>query len=322
MRNERVFTNIPIERDHNHVAYEIDFRMLLLTALLVLRLWPKPQPYGGQYCRILGHVAESGARRLEPRLSHYPPARPNSRIAAGHWSQNANNTNLVDNRISNTDAGAIWLVGLRVRPRSGLTPKWTPSWATLFLRQAACSAQVTTWTGADQAIGTNLWERLDTPLRCRLFSTALELQSTSRHRYRPEDAAFVVCRVNSPLGNGSFGTDGTDGLGYNNSPGLTSAFVQVSSAHPRAWPQPLTTREPPSRRVPRQPFAGQRCVVQHQRQRPITGTAIRPFRLWKWEPLPSYSSISVLRTRHSDQPPPISTATGVLGNNCDASALV
>ena len=51
--------------------------------------------------------------------------------------------------------------------------------------------------------------------------TAVNVAATD---IRPEDAAFVVCRVNSPLGNGSFGTDGTDGLGYNNSPGLTSGL--------------------------------------------------------------------------------------------------
>jgi len=274
------------------------FGLLLLTALLGLAPLAKPQPYWRSILpdpRPCGRVRRSAPGASPVPLPHLP--RPNSRHCGRPLVQNANNTNLVDNRISNTDAGAIWLVWT-----SGATKVWAYTKVDsvvgdrCFFAKPACSAQVTTWTGADQAIGTNLWGADSTPPAAvqAFFNGAGTAVNVAATDIRPEDAAFVVCRVNSPLGNGSFGTDGTDGLGYNNSPVSRRAFVQVSSAHPRAWPQPLTTREPPSRA--RTPAALRRptlCRSTSAAATPSPAPPSRPFRLWKWEPLPSYSSISV-----------------------------
>jgi hypothetical protein len=304
------------------------FGLLLLTALLGLA--PLAQASTVLEVNIAGSSAMWQSQALGAwslACPHYPtcPA-PIHGIAAGHWSQNANNTNLVDNRISNTDAGAIWLVWT-----SGATKVWAYTKVDsvvgdrCFFAKPACSAQVTTWTGLDQAIGTNLWGADSTPPAAvqAFFNGAGTAVNVAATDIRPEDAAFVVCRVNSPLGNGSFGTDGTDGLGYNNSPGLTSGlcpgvFGSPSGLASTAYYEGTAIQGA----YPGSPSQANVVSFNISGSDPITGTAIPAFSVVEVGATPivfidQRASALATLTNATD----LQLQQAFSGNNCDASAL-
>ncbi|MGD0211602.1 MAG: hypothetical protein ABSB87_00130 [Terriglobales bacterium] len=144
---------------------------------------------------------------------------------AGHWTSASNVINVTDNRVSpaNVDAGTLWIVwnstatkvwsftkvdsivGTRcyfAQPQCGVS-------ATLANLQGSGSQQISTaFWGADSALPSSVQS---------LFTTGLTTNVAATFE-RPEDAAFLTCRVNSIIGAGSYGgaaSDGLDGLGYN-----------------------------------------------------------------------------------------------------------
>src|SRR5208283_612560 len=144
---------------------------------------------------------------------------------AGHWTSASNAINVTDNRVSpsNVDAGTIWIVW-----NSTATKVWSyvkvdsVVGVRCFYAQPQCvvSGTLTNLEGnGSQDIATALWGA-DTALPSNvqaLFTNGL-LTTVAATIVRPEDAAFITCRVNSILGSGSYGgaaSDGLDGLGYN-----------------------------------------------------------------------------------------------------------
>jgi hypothetical protein len=144
---------------------------------------------------------------------------------AGHWTSASNVINVTDNRVSpsNVDAGTLWIVwnsaatkvwsfakvdaivGSRcyfAQPQCGVN-------ATLANLEGSGSQQISTaFWGADSALPSNVQS---------LFTTGLTTNVAATFE-RPEDAAFLTCRVNSIVGAGTYGgaaSDGLDGLGYN-----------------------------------------------------------------------------------------------------------
>ena len=144
---------------------------------------------------------------------------------AGHWTSASNVINVTDNRVSpsNVDAGTIWIVW-----NSTATKVW--SYAKVdsvvgvrcYFAQPQCvvSGTLANLQGnGSQQISSVLWGA-DTALPSNvqaLFTNGLST-NVAATIVRPEDAAFITCRVNSILGAGSYGgaaSDGLDGLGYN-----------------------------------------------------------------------------------------------------------
>jgi hypothetical protein len=167
---------------------------------------------------------------------------------AGHWTSASNVVNLTDSRVSpvNVDAGTLWVVW-----NKGATKVWSFNKidAVVGLRcyfaQPQCSvnaiAASLSGSGSNQ-ISSALWGdgSSDTALPATvesLFTTGTPV-TVAATVIRPEDAAFLTCRVNSRLGAGSYGgaaSDGLDGLGYNsvNAPGVCPAngLGQASGAY-------------------------------------------------------------------------------------------
>jgi hypothetical protein len=143
---------------------------------------------------------------------------------AGHWTSASNVITVTDNRVSpsNVDAGTLWIVW-----NSAGTKVW--SYAKVdsvvgvrcYFAQPQCvvSGTVANLQGSgSQQIATALWGA-DAALPSSVLSLFTSGLSTNVAAtiVRPEDAAFLTCRVNSILGAGSYGgaaSDGLDGLGY------------------------------------------------------------------------------------------------------------
>ncbi len=154
---------------------------------------------------------------------------------AGHWTSASNVINVTDTRVTpvNVDAGTIWIVW-----NSAATKVW--SYVKVdsvvgdrcYFAQPQCSVNGTlsnlsgngaqqissAFWGADSALPANVQSLFTTGLPTTVAATIV----------RPEDAAFITCRVNSILGAGTYGgvaSDGLDGLGYNavNAPGVCPA---------------------------------------------------------------------------------------------------
>jgi len=147
---------------------------------------------------------------------------------AGHWTSASNAINLTDTRVTpvNVDPGTVWIVW-----NSTATKVWSfikvdsVVGNRCYFAQPHCNVNATAanlaGSGSNQ-ISSKLWGdgSSDTALPANvsaLFTTGT-LVTVAATDIRPEDAAFAACRVNSSLGNGSFGgshSDGLDGLGYN-----------------------------------------------------------------------------------------------------------
>src|SRR5208283_3804138 len=144
---------------------------------------------------------------------------------AGHWTSASNVISVTDTRVTpvNVDLGTLWvvwnstatkvwsyvkvdsIVGDRcyfAQPQCGVS-------GTLANLSGSGSQQISSalW-GADSALPSNVQSLFTTGLSTNVAATIV----------RPEDAAFITCRVNSILGAGTYGgaaSDGLDGLGYN-----------------------------------------------------------------------------------------------------------
>ncbi len=144
---------------------------------------------------------------------------------AGHWTSASNVISVTDTRVTpvNVDLGTLWvvwnstatkvwsyvkvdsIVGDRcyfAQPQCGVS-------GTLSNLSGSGSQQISSalW-GADSALPSNVQSLFTTGLSTNVAATIV----------RPEDAAFITCRVNSILGAGTYGgaaSDGLDGLGYN-----------------------------------------------------------------------------------------------------------
>jgi hypothetical protein len=156
-----------------------------------------------------------------------------------HWTSASNAVNVTDTRTTpvNNDEGSLWVVW-----DSAATPNvWvfakTESVAGLRCYFAQPHCNINASASALAAAGAGLitlpspvWGA-DTalPASIQALFTAGQLVNVAATDLRPEDAAFVVCRVNSALGAGTAGgsaSDGLDGLGYNakNAPGVCPAY--------------------------------------------------------------------------------------------------
>jgi hypothetical protein len=155
-----------------------------------------------------------------------------------HWTSASNAVNLTDSRPTpvNNDAGTVWVVW-----DSAATPNvWifdkvdSVVGNRCYFAQPHCSVNASAATvaaaGAGQ-VSSSLWGA-DTNLPASiqaLFTAGTTLVSVAATDIRPEDAAFVICRVNSALGAGTAGgtaSDKLDGLGYNtkNASGVCPAY--------------------------------------------------------------------------------------------------
>ncbi len=149
-------------------------------------------------------------------------------IQAGHWTSNGNVVDLTDTRVSptNVDAGTIWIVW-----NAGATKVWSYNKVDsvvgdrCYFAQPRCTVSGTsgnlTGTGSGK-IATSLWgaDAALPPSVLALFEAGTPV-TVAATDIRPEDGQFAICRTNSSgpvsggTGNGPFGTDHTDGLGYN-----------------------------------------------------------------------------------------------------------
>jgi len=158
--------------------------------------------------------------------------------ATFHWTSASNSVNLTDSRPTpvNNDAGTVWVVW-----DSAATPNvWIFNKVDsvvgdrCYFAQPHCninaSAATVAAAGAGQ-VSSALWGA-DTNLPASiqsLFTSGTTLVTVAATDIRPEDAAFVICRVNSALGASKAGgsaSDGLDGLGYNakNAAGVCPAY--------------------------------------------------------------------------------------------------
>jgi hypothetical protein len=144
---------------------------------------------------------------------------------AGHWTSASNVINVTDSRVNpvNVDAGTLWIVW-----NSAGTKVWSFTkvdsivGTRCYFAQPQCSVNATlanlSGSGSNQ-ISSAFWGS-DTALPATvqsLFTTGVTTTAAATFE-RPEDAAFLTCRVNSQLGAGTYGgaaSDGLDGLGYN-----------------------------------------------------------------------------------------------------------
>jgi len=144
---------------------------------------------------------------------------------AGHWTSASNVINVTDTRVSpvNVDAGTVWIVW-----NSAATKVWSFTkvdsivGTRCYFAQPQCgvSAPLTNLSGSgSQQISTAFWGA-DSALPSNvqsLFTTGVPTTVAATFE-RPEDAAFLTCRVNSIQGAGAYAgaaSDGLDGLGYN-----------------------------------------------------------------------------------------------------------
>lgn len=155
-----------------------------------------------------------------------------------HWTSPSNVVNLTDTRVTpvNNDGGTLWVVWEVLNSTGAVSKIWSDNKidSTIgnrcFFAQPQCTVDTTAANLAgsgSQQIATSIWGA-DTALPAgiqAIFEAGTPV-NTLLSDTRPEDAAFEDCRVNSALGNGSYGAgatqDGLDGLGYNanNAPGV------------------------------------------------------------------------------------------------------
>jgi len=155
-----------------------------------------------------------------------------------HYTSSSN-FNLIDSRgATTTDTGQIWIVWDSSTASSGpnvwafisvdavtgdrcyfAVPKCTVSYPSTTLPTPANA--ITVWPDGSS-------DTAPAGAVAGLFANASQSVSAASTDLRPEDAVFVACRVNSPLGAGSAGgsaSDGLDGLGYSQ-----AAATQTSGA--------------------------------------------------------------------------------------------
>jgi hypothetical protein len=157
--------------------------------------------------------------------------------ATFHWTSASNTVNLTDTRVTpvNNDAGTIWVVW-----DSAATPNvWVYDKVDsvvgmrCYFAAPKCNVNATAATlsaaGASQ-ISSTLWGAdTNLPASIQALFVSGQFVSVGATDIRPEDAAFVTCRVNSALGASAVGgasSDKTDGLGYNthNAAGVCPAY--------------------------------------------------------------------------------------------------
>lgn len=167
---------------------------------------------------------------------------------AGHWTSASNVIPLTDTRVTpaNVDLGTTWIVWNKTATKVwSYTKVDSVVGLRCYFAQPRCTVSGTstpggTLTGSgSQQIITALWGA-DTALPAAvsaIFTTGTPV-NVAATAVRPEDGAFITCRVNSQLGAGTFGgaaSDGLDGLGYNsvNAPGVcpASGLGQASGAY-------------------------------------------------------------------------------------------
>jgi hypothetical protein len=211
------------------------FALLFLT--LIVSMMPQAQAATSAEVTIVGASAEWQTLGLA--------AYSLAGAGAGHWTSASNAINVTDTRVTpvNVDAGTLWIVW-----NAAATKVW--SFAKVdaivgvrcYFAQPQCSVSGTlanlsgsgsnqissAFWGADSALPSNVQS---------LFTTGLTTNVAATFE-RPEDAAFLTCRVNSILGSGAYGgaaSDGLDGLGYNavNASGVCPAngLGQASGAY-------------------------------------------------------------------------------------------
>lgn len=195
-------------------------------------------------------AAGSSAQWQSMALAAY--ASLSSTITKGHWTSNGNVVNLVDSRTNpqNIDAGTLWVV-------------WSCT------TTACTSASVWMFDKVDSVVGDRCFFAVP---KCTLSATAANLAGSGSNKIknflwsdassdtalpavlltlieggtpigvaasdiRAEDGMFAMCRANSALGGGTYGTGGTndnlDGLGYNthNASGVCPAGPLGSSSN-------------------------------------------------------------------------------------------
>jgi hypothetical protein len=156
-----------------------------------------------------------------------------------HWTSASNSVNLADTRPSpvNNDPGTLWVVW-----DSASTPN---VWVYIkteaiggircYFAQPHCNVNATSSVlaaaGASQiSLPAPVWgSDTNLPPSIQALFTTGQFVNVASSDGRPEDAAFVIARVNSQLGasaQGGSASDGLDGLGYNanNAPGVAPAY--------------------------------------------------------------------------------------------------
>jgi hypothetical protein len=247
---------------------------------------------------------------------------------AGHWTSASNVINVTDSRVTpvNVDAGTLWVVW-----NSTATKVWSFTkvdsivGTRCYFAQPHCtiSATLTNLSGSgSNQISATFWGT-DAALPASvqsLFSTGLTTNVAATFE-RPEDAAFLTCRVNSALGAGSYGgaaSDGLDGLGYNpvNAPGVcpATALGQSSGAYVGA---PIKSGYPGSTAT------ANVLSFNIKGKDPVSGTTIPAFTVVEVGAAP----LVFITERDKGQLTNLTNATpdqlqqAFSGNNCDASAF-
>jgi hypothetical protein len=164
-----------------------------------------------------------------------------------HYTTNAK-FNLNDSRpttlggSTNVDTGTLWIVW-----DSNTTSRHIWVYANVdsvvgdrcFFAQPRCTITVPSsyvWTTVGSKIGANLWGGDTVPPADveALFGPGVSITAAATD-IRPDDAQFVICRVDSNLGHGTEtanAPDGLDGLGYaTNSTGTCPTFASISLAN-------------------------------------------------------------------------------------------
>lgn len=159
--------------------------------------------------------------------------------ATFHWTSASNAVNVTDTRPTpvNNDAGTLWVVWDSASPANVWVFAKTESVAGVrcYFAQPHCNvnapASVLSAAGAGQiTLPSPVWgPDAALPASIQSLFTNGQLVNVAATDIRPEDAAFVICRVNSALGAGTAGgsaSDGLDGLGYNakNAAGVCPAY--------------------------------------------------------------------------------------------------
>lgn len=247
---------------------------------------------------------------------------------AGHWTSASNVINLTDTRVSpnNVDAGTIWIVWNKTATKVwSYTKVDSVVGLRCYFAQPQCTISATSanlsGSGANQ-ISSAFWGA-DTALPAAvstLFTSGTPV-NVAATIVRPEDGAFITCRVNSALGAGSYGgaaSDGLDGLGYNsvNAAGACPAngLGQASGAYVGT---PIKSGYPGS--------SGQANVLAFNISGvdPITGNTIPDFTVENLGAAP----LVFITERNEGQLTNLTNATtaelqqAFSGANCDASAF-
>jgi hypothetical protein len=247
---------------------------------------------------------------------------------AGHWTSASNVINVTDSRVSpvNVDAGTLWIVW-----NSAATKVWAFAkvdsivGVRCYFAQPQCSVngvlsnlsgsgsnQISSvFWGADSALPSNVQA---------LFTTGVATTVAATFE-RPEDAAFLTCRVNSILGSGAYGgtaSDGLDGLGYNavNASGACPAngLGQASGAYQGS---PIKSGYPGSTAT------ANVLAFNIKGKDPISGTTIPAFTVVEVGAAP----LVFITERNEGQLTNLTNASPVQlqqvfsGTNCDASAF-